>query len=339
MAVINLSGSRTAAQFATALVLLLTFSVGMKTGRHIANETWLASLESGVSALGPHFPYQLGEPVRKLALPAVLEEASAVSYIDGAHVGMVQDEHGVLYIYSLLENRIINEVPFADSGDYEGLVVLGREAWVLKSDGDLLYLPDTGNTRLPTVKLENFLRASDDTEGLAIDRNRGQLLIGLKETPRLGDKRRKDKRAVFAFDIQQQTLLDKPYLLLDMAEIKRVYQAQVGGSKADKFNLKQKKSFQPSGLAVHPLTGHIYHIAARGQLLVVSDHSGLIHFVRPLPKTLFRQPEGISFDPRGNMFIVNEGAGSSAILLEFQYKPMAPRPEPAPQSLKFGLSF
>ena len=136
MASVNLTNPRYAAQFAIALMLLLTFSVGMKTGRHIAHETKLASMESGVSALGPHFPYQLGQPVRKLALPAALEEASAVSYIDGAHVGMVQDEHGVLYIYSLIENRIIDAIPFADSGDYEGLVILDREAWILKSDGD-----------------------------------------------------------------------------------------------------------------------------------------------------------------------------------------------------------
>ena len=339
MSALNLSSSRTAAQFATVLVLLLTFSVGMKTGRHIASETLEASKQSGIATFGPHFPYQLDDPVRKLALPAVLQEASAVSYVDGAHVGMVQDESGIIYIYSLLENRIVNKVPFADDGDYEGLEIIEDEAWVLKSDGDLIYLPNINNTELPSVKLENFLRASDDTEGLALDRQRGQLLVGLKEIPKLEGKKRRDKRAVYAFDLHGQTLLDKPYLLLDMTEIKRVYQSQVGGSKAETFNITQKKVFQPSGLAIHPLTGHIYHIAARGQLLVVSDHSGLIHFVRALPKTLFRQPEGITFDPRGNMFIVNEGAGSSAILMEFQYKPVAPRAPPAPTSVKFGMSF
>lgn len=339
MAGITIQGSNAATQFAVAVALLLTFSLGMKTGRHVAYETRTTSQSRGEATLGPHFPYELGQPVRKLALPAILKEASAVSYIDGTNVGMVQDENGVLFIYSLLENRIVKQIPFAAQGDFEGLVVINNEAWILRSDGDLFHLVDIQNPALDARKLENFLKDKDDTEGLALDAAHGQLLIGLKEPAKLEGKRDKRKRAVFAYDMKQETLGEKPYLLLDTAQIKRVYQTQVGGGKAEKFDADNKKAFQPSDLAIHPVTGHIYHIASRGQLLVVSDHSGLVHYVRELPKSMFRQPEGIAFDPRGNMFIVNEGKGSNAILLEFSYKPLAPKPVEQEADLKFGLYF
>ena len=53
---------------------------------------------------------------------------------------------------------------------------------------------------------------------------------------------------------------------------------------------------------------------------------GQIYFVRDLPKEIFRQPEGISFDPIGNMIIVSEGAGAKSMLFEFRYQPNPPAP-------------
>ena len=323
----KLIGPQHTAQLALALALLLTFSTGLKVGRHVANDFRMSKLNQAVVVSGPHFPYQLDEPVRKLALPPILAEASAISYVDGRNVALVQDERGTIYFFSLLKGEISREIPFAKKGDYEGLVVRENQAWVLRSDGDLYHVVDLYNDRPQTVKLETFLKSKDDTEGLSYDAAGGQLLIGLKEPPKLADGRVDKLRAVYAFDLEQQILKPTPFLLLDMKELQRVYNSQVQSEKALNFDPDKKKFFQPSDLAIHPVTGHLYHIAARGQLLVVSDRNGLIHFVRELPSSLFPQPEGISFDPRGNLFIVNEGAGGSGMLLEFTYEPLIKKVE------------
>jgi uncharacterized protein YjiK len=39
-----------------------------------------------------------------------------------------------------------------------------------------------------------------------------------------------------------------------------------------------------------------------------------------LNPSLFKQPEGLAFDRRGNMYISNEGAGGDANVLLFNYK-------------------
>ena len=47
---------------------------------------------------------------------------------------------------------------------------------------------------------------------------------------------------------------------------------------------------------------------------------GLLNAVYPLDKTMFRQPEGITFMPNGNLLISNEAKGSTANILIFAYQ-------------------
>lgn len=328
---------KTAAQLAIALALLITFSTGLIVGRHAADEIGVGLGNTADHISGPHFPYDLEQPFRKLALPGILQEVSAVSYIDSNRVGMVQDEQGTIFFCSIMDGHIVSKISFASSGDFEGLVIFDDQAWVLRSDGDLYQVSGLSQTQPAIRKVETFLKHKDDTEGLAYDVSGRQLLIGLKEPPNLGGERRTDKRVVFAYQLDRDLMSRSPFLLLDMAELKRVYSSQVSGNKPRLFDANRKTDFQPSDLAIHPITGHIYHIAAKGQLLVVSDRSGLIYFVRELPKDIFGQPEGISFDPRGNMLIVSEGAGSNGTLLEFQYQPIARKIEPNGPASSFGF--
>jgi uncharacterized protein YjiK len=325
------------AQFAVALVLLVTFSSGLFMGRHVADEVRMSSGNGAGNISGPHFPYELEQPWRKLALPGELQEVSAISYVDGIRVAMVQDEQGTIFFCSFIDGHIMSKISFASTGDFEGLVILENEAWVLRSDGDLYQVSGLWRENPVITKVETLLKRGDDTEGLTYDAAEGQLLIGLKEPPSLGGERRKDKRAVFSYQLDRKFMSASPTMLLDMAELKRVYTSQVSGNKPEKFDPQRKTDFQPSDLAIHPITGHIYHIAAKGQLLVVSNRNGQIYFVRELPKKIFRQPEGISFDPDGNMLIVNEGAGSNGTLLEFRYQPSAPKIEV--ENTKIGIGF
>ena len=327
----------TTASLAIVLGLLLTFSAGLISGRHIASES---NIDPGMLSeilSGPHFPYELEQPARSLALPAILQEVSAVSYVDEHRVAMVQDEQGIIFFCSLMDGKILSKVTFAGSGDYEGLVILNDEAWVLRSDGDLYHVNAIYSSKPSTRKIETPLKQKDDTEGLAYDAQEKQLLIGLKEPAKLNGKRRNNQRAIYAYDLERNFTSALPYMLLEMSELKRVYENQVSGKKSASFDPDKKQEFQPSDLAIHPITGHIYHIAAKGQLLVVSDRKGIIRFVRNLPNKIFRKPEGISFDPRGNMFIASEGNGSNGTLLEFRYQPVAEKTEPEITKTGFGL--
>ena len=54
-------------------------------------------------------------------------------------------------------------------------------------------------------------------------------------------------------------------------------------------------------------------------MLLVINRSGEIITSVKLPKKLFKQPEGICFNPEGDLFISNEKKGKRANILQFAY--------------------
>ena len=56
-----------------------------------------------------------------------------------------------------------------------------------------------------------------------------------------------------------------------------------------------------------PISGNLYVLASVGKTLVVIDHHNQIMHVELLDPMQFPQPEGICFDPQGNLFISSEG--------------------------------
>ena len=87
-----------------------------------------------------------------------------------------------------------------------------------------------------------------------------------------------------------------------------------------KITDKKNTSFQPSGIAIHPITNHIYMIATAGKLLVVLSPEGEILGVEELDKDELKQPEGITFDQQGNMYISNEARGGKGNIMLFNYQ-------------------
>jgi DNA-binding beta-propeller fold protein YncE len=79
-------------------------------------------------------------------------------------------------------------------------------------------------------------------------------------------------------------------------------------------------SFQPSGIAVHPVTGNIYIIAAVGNLVLIYSRSGDILAMIKIESKYHKQPEGICFEPDGTLYIANEGDDDKGTILQFKMK-------------------
>ena len=89
------------------------------------------------SASGYKFPYKLSKPDKKIILPNVLLEISGLSWIGNDQLACIQDEDGVIFIYDLRKEAIADQYEFGEDGDYEGIEIIGDDAWVLKSNGNL----------------------------------------------------------------------------------------------------------------------------------------------------------------------------------------------------------
>lgn len=274
---------------------------------------------------GYEFPYHVNEPDDSWELPYKLVEISGLSYVADDRLACVQDEKGNIYIFDTGSGEVETKIDFGEDGDYEGIEIVGKDAWVLKSNGTLYQVKGFLEDDEPdTEKHPTELTGKNDAEGLCYDPVTGNLLIACKGHPFLNEKKGKEFKAIYRFNLSSFRLDPDPELLIVMDSVKyyKDYNtmaklgvellALIDDSKGD-------LSFQPSGIAIHPFTGNLYVIGSVGDLLMVFSRDGQMLFLTDLRSKHFPQPEGICFDPDGNLYISNEGAGGRGVILKFDY--------------------
>ena len=77
------------------------------------------------------------EVVNTWELPEVLTEVSGICFVTDNQVAAIEDEDAIIFIYDLTSNKIVKKIKFGDFGDYEGLAINGKDAYVMRSDGIL----------------------------------------------------------------------------------------------------------------------------------------------------------------------------------------------------------
>lgn len=275
---------------------------------------------------GYHFPYQLALPDKSWKLPKALAEISGLGFIDNFRLACVQDEKGNIYIFNLKTGVVESKIPFGDDGDYEGIEIIKHDAWVLKSNGALYRVADYLHKAKPDVmKYTTSLSGKNDAEGLAYDPVNKNLLIACKGYPYVGEKKGNDLKAVYSFNLETKRMELKPFLLIETDTIKyyKNYNAMtrlgielmaaVDPSKGD-------ETFQPSGIAIQPVTGNIFILGSVGNLLMVFSGKGEMLAMITLSPKIFPMPEGICFSPDGKLYISNEGGGNAGTILKFEPK-------------------
>ena len=248
------------------------------------------------SAVPEAFPYRLDAPDAVFELPVRLQEISGLTVLPTGRLGAIQDEDGVIFEVDPASGRVTAEQAFGDDGDYEGVELTPDAVWVLRSDGDLYRVSQDSAGRVETRKIETALKSKNDTEGLAYDAARARLLIACKEDPGDGLD---EARAIYAFDLATETLSAAPVALLD--------RTRVDGD----------ATFKPSAMAVDPRTGRWFVLSSVEKALAVLDSDGMLLDVIALSPRLFPQPEGITFDAAGTLYIANEGPLGAGTLLRF----------------------
>ena len=86
-----------------------------------------------------------------------------------------------------------------------------------------------------------------------------------------------------------------------------------------KLDHKSLDNFEPSAISISP-DGSIYILSSATKTLLTLKPSGKIKRIVDLKKSIFAQPEGITFDSSGIAFISNEKRKRTANILEFSPK-------------------
>lgn len=256
--------------------------------------------------------YDINNYSKKYVLEKELEEISGLSYYKKNQLMCVEDEDGKVFIYDLKAKKIIQTVKFGKKGDYEGVETVGKEVFVLRSDGKVFNFSMQDAPDVEATSWKTPLSEKNDVEGLGYLKKEGQLLLACKEKSKVDDKKSKGK-AIYQFDTKTKKLLPKPFLDLKIDELNNFLE-----SKQVKF--KKIKEFKPSAVATHPKTQQTFVIASVGKLLVILGKDRSLKHVIPLNPKIYVQPEGICFAPDATMYISSEGQDGEGYILEFSYR-------------------
>ncbi len=255
-------------------------------------------------------PFDLQNPSLTINLVSeALKEISGLSPTDSAGVYLaIADERGeVFFVEGNRGGAVSRRVVFRDKGDFEGVEMVGKTIWAAKSNGDMYEIKDWEKSQPQVVEFKTFLKKHNDVEGLAYDPWRKALLLACKEQP--------DSlypRDIYVFNLKTKTLDESPAYTIHPEEVNRL---------VSYGEVERHEYFSPSGLAVHPLTGDVYVISTALKRLVVLDYAtGKIKFAQRLDKKILPQPEGISFDPQGNLLLSSEGKTGEGMILKFNFK-------------------
>ena len=253
--------------------------------------------------------YDLAKPNHKWRLPDQLVEVSGNAWLDANHLVLIEDLHPALYLIKLDDKNATLEktIPFAqtekDKVDIEDVAIVDNTVYALWSHGALFKIADWQST--PKVdEIKTGLTKENNTEGLCYDPVSKTLLIACKDDAGVADDK-KSAKAVYQFDINKQTLMPSPYMVIHKKDFEKIT-----GDKLD---------FNPSAIAVNPITHDIYILTTRDNKgMAVFSHDGVLKSYQTIDKEMMPQPEGICFSPDGKLYISSEGKkGEPGNLFEF----------------------
>jgi hypothetical protein len=263
-----------------------------------------------VSKSKTSFIYDLKKPTHSWVLPAELVEVSGNTWIDKDHLILIEDLHPNLYFVKFDDKTATLEktVPFEETDkakvDIEDVTIVDNVVYALWSHGTLFKITDWQNK--PEVeKIKTGLSKDNNTEGLCFDPVTKQLLIACKDNSGTGED---SAKAVYSFNMEKSQLSEKPFMVIHPNDFKSITGNDL--------------SFNPSAIAVHPITHDIYMLTTRDNKgMAVFSHDGVLKSYQSIDKALMEQPEGICFNPQGKLIISSEGKkGDPGNLFEFDPK-------------------
>lgn len=269
--------------------------------------------QSAVSEVASEYLFE--QPDKVTILPDSLMEVSDLCWVGEDTLLAVQDELGILFYLDANSGQILRKEPFGPPGDYEGVASSGDTIFVLRSDG--VVFEKTGDS----VRSYDTGVPAKNNEGFCYDAQQHQLLIG--PTSRAGKQPLLSAaKDIYAFDLKTHRLKETPAFSFDLDllhDFAAAHDVDLPEHKAKKRNHSFSEiRFSISGIALHPLTGEIWLISVKDQMLFVFDRQSRIRQLQYLPEESFVKPEGISFATNGDLFISNEGRKGKPTVMRFR---------------------
>lgn len=250
--------------------------------------------------------YNLNKPIRR-ELGKVLNEISGLSYNpDDNSLLAISDSRTKIFTINLRTQKLSDySKKFFEQKDFEDLVKLDSVVYVLISNGTILEVPLKVNDSERTIIHSFWLPGKNDFETLYYDSAANGLIMICKSC---ADEKGKDVRTAYRFDLAGKRFDSSAFYTISSKDVKALLK-------------DDDAEFKPSAAAINPKDKRLYILSSAGQLLVITDTKGTVLEVYRLHPDQHPQAEGITFSPKGTMFISNEGKYGKATLQIYAYEP------------------
>ncbi len=233
--------------------------------------------------------YNFSHP-KVLELPTDLDEISGIAYYaKDTSVFGISDENGDLYKIPLSRPAAFEYWGFGKNADYEDIVLKDSIFYILVSNGDIDRVSFRG-AQTSTTKFDFFTDKKKKNEFETIYLNKDNEITLICKDCEDDDK---EHLSTFIFnDTAEVHYREGP--LLDM------------NSYVQKLGVK--KHLKPSAAAINPITKDLYLLSSVMQVLLIYGPEGNLKEMVELNPEFYKQPEGLTFTPDGNLIISNEFA-------------------------------
>ena len=233
-------------------------------------------------------------------MPILLEEISGISWIDEDHIACVEDEEAIIFIYNTKTSEIDKQIPFGEDGDYEGIAVVNNDAYVLRSDGTIFEVQNYIQDSIKVNEYATGLPPEFNFEGISYDKRKNRLLLAIK------DKAAENFKPIYAFNLTTKKVEEKPAFEIKFNDpIFKVLDQELN-----------HQIIRPSEVSIHPKNGDIYILDATNPKLLILSAAGKAKKLYVFKEEQFGQPEGLTFDAAGDLYISNEGSGGLGNILK-----------------------
>jgi hypothetical protein len=250
--------------------------------------------------------YNLQEPTT-VKLDLRIKEISGLEWDPIKNVFLTHvDESGKLFYLDRDTKQVLDEFKIAGKGDYEDIALVNNTPYMLRSDG-LIMKVQSDSSGKPTSgeemgKIE--LEGSVDFETMYYDSLRNALVILCKNC-KIDDGKSRVSAFAYYLDSAKQGFDTTPLYSIDQ-------------KKVEELSPKKTSKLQPSAARIQPNLKKLFIISSAANLLVVTDLDGKVETVHWLKPKIFPQPEGLTFNRTGDMYISNEGVTSEATIHRFK---------------------
>lgn len=290
-----------------SLILFLLSSCGGTKKEKVASPSEVSQLV---------VPFDLDTPDQKLILDFKLSEVSGLSYsYTSNRLLAVDDEQGKVFVLDNHTGKIVDEITFGKSDDYEGIASHDGYIYVVESNGNIKVLKEKSKAKI--IEFNDRLSKENDVEGLCYDPQTKTLLIAAKGNSET-EGNVKHVKSIFTMNMDNGAIRKEPFIQVNMKETYLELRNEDSGTLNKLTRSSRFRKYGPSGIAIDPKTNLIYLLSSNSKSLAVLDHMGNVKTIALLSKKLHAQPEGITFDKSGNLYIANEGKKGSAMLYKYE---------------------